>query len=142
VTAEPRIVVGAVIVQAGRVLAARRTRPSDLAGCWEFPGGKVEDGDDPQDALSREIRDELAASIAISGEVPADSAPWPISEKQILRLYVASLVQGEPRPGADHDALRWLTLDELDSVNWLPSDRLALSAVRSALAADASRPPR
>jgi 8-oxo-dGTP diphosphatase len=102
----------------------------------------VEDGEDPQDALSREIREELAASIAISGEIPADSAPWPISEKQILRLYVASLVQGEPRPGADHDALRWLTLDELESVNWLPSDRLALSAVRSALAADASRPPR
>lgn len=137
-TGEPRVVVGAVIVEAGRVLAARRTRPSDLAGCWEFPGGKVEDGEDPRNALIREVREELSATIAIGDEVAADGAPWPISEKYVLWLYVASLVQGEPRPGADHDAVRWLRLDELESVRWLASDRLALPGVRSVLAASAS----
>lgn len=136
-TAEPRVVVGAVIVEAGRVLAARRTGPSDLAGCWEFPGGKVEDGEDPRDALIREVREELSATIAIGDEVAADDAPWPISERYVLRLYVASVLQGELRPGADHDAVRWLALDELEPVNWLPTDRAALSAVRSVLAASA-----
>jgi 8-oxo-dGTP diphosphatase len=140
-TAGPRLVVGAVIVEAGRVLAARRTRPAESCGRWEFPGGKVEDGEDPRAALIREIREELAASIAISGEVVADCSPWRISAAYVLRLYVASLVQGEPQPGADHDALRWLALDALESLDWLPSDRLALPAVRAALSAGRPRRP-
>ena len=131
--AKPRVVVGAVIVRAGRVLAARRTRPAELAGYWEFPGGKTEDGEDPRDALVREITEELSASIEVHDELAGAGAPWPISEKYVLRLYLASVVHGEPRPGADHDLLRWLAADELDSVDWLASDRLALPAVRSAL---------
>jgi 8-oxo-dGTP diphosphatase len=141
VTEEPRIVVGAVIVEAGLVLAARRTRRSDLSGLWEFPGGKVEDDEDPRDALIRQIREELSASIAISKEVAPDGEPWRISEKYVLRLYLASVVCGELHPGADHDLLRWLAVDELESVNWLPSDRLALSAVRSKLASDTREQP-
>jgi 8-oxo-dGTP diphosphatase len=139
VTSEPRVVVGAVIVQAGRVLAARRTRPPDLARYWEFPGGKVEDGEDPRDALTREVAEELGASVAIGDEVVAATGPWTISEKYVLRLYVASLVEGEPKSGADHDALRWLAVDELDSVGWLPSDREALPAVRAIVGPSASK---
>jgi 8-oxo-dGTP diphosphatase len=139
VTSEPRVVVGAVIVQAGRVLAARRTRPPDLARYWEFPGGKVEDGEEPRNALAREVAEELGASVAIGDEVVAENGPWTISEKYVLRLYVASLVEGEPKPGADHDALRWLAFDELDSVGWLPSDREALPAVRAAVGPSASK---
>ena len=130
-SAEPRVVVGAVVVRAGQVLAARRTRPAELAGSWEFPGGKTEDGEDPRDALVREVAEELSASIEVHEEI--SGAPWPISEKYVLRLYLASVVHGEPRPGADHDLLRWLAADELDSLDWLASDRLALPAVRSAL---------
>ena len=130
--------VGAVIVESGRVLAARRTRPDDLAGFWEFPGGKAEDGEDPRDALVREIREELSASVAIDQEVSGMGAPWRISEKYVLRLYLASVVHGAPRPGADHDLVRWLAPDDRDSVNWLASDRAALPAVRSALASGAS----
>lgn len=132
-TSESRLVVGAVIVDAGRVLAARRVRPPDLAGLWEFPGGKVEDGEHPREALIREIREELSALIAVSDEVVAHGAPWQISEQYVLRLYLASVVQGEIRPGADHDSLQWLPLDELDSIEWLASDRLALPAVRLAV---------
>lgn len=131
---EPRVVVGAVIVEAGRVLAARRTCPGDLAGFWEFPGGKTEDGEDPQDALVREIREELSATVAIGQEVRGRDAPWRISEKYVLRLYLASVVHGALRPGADHDLVRWLAPEDLDSVNWLPSDRAALDTVRSVLA--------
>ena len=138
-SAKPRVVVGAVIVRAGRVLAARRTRPAELAGYWEFPGGKTEDGEDPRDALIREISEELAASIEVFDEVRGSGAPWPISDTYVLRLYLASVARGEPRPGADHDLLRWLAADELESVDWLSSDRLALPAVRSTL--KSSTPP-
>lgn len=134
-TVNPRVVVGAVIVEAGRILAARRIRPDNLANFWEFPGGKVEYGEDPRDALVREIREELSATVAIGQEVSGAGAPWRISQKYILRLYVASVVHGELQPGADHDLLRWLAPDDLDSINWLPSDRAALPAVRSALIA-------
>ena len=134
---KPRIVVGAVIVEGGRVLAARRTRPDNLANFWEFPGGKVEDGEDPRDALVREIREELSASVAIAAEVSGAGAAWRISEKYVLRLYLASVVRGTLRPGADHNLLRWLAPDELEAINWLPSDRAALPAVRAALASDA-----
>lgn len=137
-TVEPRVVVGAVIVEAGCVLAARRRRPDDLAGLWEFPGGKTEEGEDPRDALVREIREELSATVAISDEVNVDGAPWRISDDFVLRLYRASVTSGELRPGADHDVLRWLAIDELESVDWLPSDQLALPAVRSVLARSSS----
>jgi 8-oxo-dGTP diphosphatase len=137
VTLQPRVVVGAVLIEGGRVLAARRTRPAELAGRWEFPGGKTEDGEDPRTALVREIREELSASIEVTAEVVGAGSPWPISEAYVLRLYLAVVVDGELRPGADHDLLRWLAADELESVDWLPSDRLALPAVRAAL--DAAR---
>jgi 8-oxo-dGTP diphosphatase len=133
-TVEPSVVVGAVIVSGGRVLAARRTRPPDLAGSWEFPGGKVEPGEDPPAALAREIREELGAGIAVGEEVVGDAGPWRISGRYVLRLYVAIVTDGELRPGLDHDLLRWLAADELDAVAWLPSDALALPAVRAAVA--------
>jgi 8-oxo-dGTP diphosphatase len=130
-SAQPTVV-GAVIVADGRVLAARRTRPADLAGYWEFPGGKVEPGEDPRAALIREIDEELAATIVVHYEVGDE--PWTISETHVLRLFLCSITCGEPRPGSDHDELRWLASADLESVEWLPSDRMALEAVRSAFA--------
>lgn len=134
--AHPQVVVGAVIVDGGRVLAARRARPADLAGRWEFPGGKVEGDESPQEALSREVREELSAFIAVVGEVTGEGSPWRISGDYVLRLFRASVVRGEPTPGTDHDCLRWLEPDELAALEWLPSDRQALPAVRAALPDD------
>jgi 8-oxo-dGTP diphosphatase len=131
-TNSPLTVVGAVIVEDGRVLAARRTRPADLAGYWEFPGGKVEPGEDPRTALAREIDEELGASIVVLDEIGDE--PWVISEKYVLRLFDASVACGELQPGSDHDELRWLTPAELESIDWLSSDRAALGDVRSAIA--------
>jgi 8-oxo-dGTP diphosphatase len=142
VTEERQVVVGAVIVDAGRVLAARRTRPADLAGHWEFPGGKAEVGEDPRDALVREIREELSASVAVGDEVRGDGAGWPISAGYVLRLFRASVVAGELQPGTDHDLLRWLAPDDLESLDWLPSDRLALPVVRASVSSDPVPRPR
>jgi 8-oxo-dGTP diphosphatase len=127
----PQTVVGAVIVDAGRVLAARRIQPAELAGHWEFPGGKVEPGENPGDALTREIREELGATIEVGPEVVDSASPWRISDKYMLRLFLASLIDGDLVPGADHDLLQWVPLADLDRVVWLPPDRLALGAVRA-----------
>ena len=127
------VVVGAVIVRDGRVLAARRTRPAELAGQWEFPGGKVEEGENLSEALVRELREELSSTISVMGEVRDAGSPWRISDKHVLRLFLATVVAGEPTPGTDHDQLRWLLPARLGDVAWLPSDRLALSAVRRAV---------
>lgn len=127
------IVVGAVIVREGLVLAARRTRPVELAGQWEFPGGKVEHGEDLSAAVVREIGEELHARISVLDEVIDDHSPWRISDKHVLRLFLAALVSEQPALGDDHDEIRWLHPAELSALDWLPSDRLALPAVRRAV---------
>lgn len=126
-----RTVVGAIITDAGRVLAARRTYPPDLAGLWEFPGGKVESGELPEAALKREVAEELDCRIEVTAEV--ESGPWRISDTYVLRLFVTTLIEGQPKPGRDHDLLRWLDLGDVESVDWLPSDRAALRAVQAGL---------
>ncbi len=126
--------VGAIIVdsltQPDRVLAARRSRPAELAGRWEFPGGKVEPGETPQDALVREIGEELGVEIRVGDEV---GNTWPINDRLYLRLFLAEIIDGELTPGETHDAVRWLTLGELDSVPWLPADAQALPTLISQL---------
>jgi 8-oxo-dGTP diphosphatase len=132
----PQTVVGAIIVdrfeRPSYVVAARRTTPADLAGRWEFPGGKVEPGETPEAALVREIREELGVAIEVGPELDGPAGGWPISEKYVLRLYLAVVTDGTLHSSADHDELRRLTAGELDEVDWLPSDRLALPAVARA----------
>ncbi|HZE50307.1 MAG TPA: (deoxy)nucleoside triphosphate pyrophosphohydrolase [Jatrophihabitantaceae bacterium] len=124
-----RVVVGAAIVRAGRVLAARRSAPAALAGGWEFPGGKVEPGESPAAALARECREELGVQIAVGELLGAAD----IAAGFVLHVHVAELIAGEPQPLQDHDELRWLAGDELEDVPWLPADRPVLGALRERL---------
>ena len=105
-----------------RVLAARRTEPPALAGGWEFPGGKVESGEAPEDAARRETLEELGVRVRLGGRIGSD---WPLRGRYVLRLWWAQLLpgEGEPRPLQDHDELRWLTADQLADVAWLSADR-------------------
>ena len=131
----PQTVVGAVVVADGRVLAARRTRPPELAGHWEFPGGKVEPDEDPAVALRREIAEELDLAVTVGVELAGPDGAWPISSAYELRLFVTAVADDRrPTAGADHDQLRWLGPAELDSVAWLPADRQALGAVAAYIA--------
>jgi len=126
-----RIVVGAALLSGGRVLAARRSAPADLAGRWEFPGGKVEPGESPQQALERELHEELGVRARSGRRLPGRSL---VRADLELQIWTAELLGGEPSPLQDHSELRWLAARELETVDWLPQDRFALPAVAAELA--------
>ena len=125
------LVMGAAIIDRGRVLAARRTTPEHARGLWEFPGGKVEHGEDPLAAIVREVREELACEIDVVGHLDGEQ---PIKDGYTLRVAVAELVSGEPVPN-EHDAIRWLGPEELDLVRWLDPDVPFLPELRARLEA-------
>ncbi len=127
------VVVGAALIHDGRVLAARRSAPSDVAGGWEFPGGKVEPGESDSEAVVRECQEELGVTVVAGRRIGEDV---PLKPGYVLRVLAARLVDGagEPQPLEDHDVLRWLGADELDEVAWLDADRPFLPGVRGLLA--------
>lgn len=134
-----RLVVGAALLRGGRVLAARRVGPLALAGRWELPGGKVEPGERPEDALVRELAEELGVDVEVTGWLTARAD---LGEGRALRVGVARVVGGDPEPdGVSHDALRWLAVDELEgdaAPHWLDSDTVFLPELRTVLAAEAA----
>ncbi|MFE1952742.1 (deoxy)nucleoside triphosphate pyrophosphohydrolase [Streptomyces sp. NPDC059524] len=122
----PVVVVAAALYDsAGRLLAARRSAPPELAGRWELPGGKVEPGEPPERALVRELREELGVAAEPVARVPGE---WPLKPGYVLRVWRTRLLSGEPEPLEDHDALRWLEPDEVWSVDWLDQDVPAVAA--------------
>ncbi|MGW5442952.1 (deoxy)nucleoside triphosphate pyrophosphohydrolase [Streptomyces asiaticus] len=130
-----RVVVGGAVFDRGRLLAARRSAPPELAGRWELPGGKTEPGETPRAALVRELREELGVEVEPLEPLPGE---WPLKPGYVLRVWTAALRSGEPRPLQDHDELRWLPPDRVDEVDWLDEDRPAVAeAVRRLRAGDA-----
>ncbi|WP_433722020.1 (deoxy)nucleoside triphosphate pyrophosphohydrolase [Actinoplanes sp. CA-051413] len=117
----PRVIVAAVIVQDGRVLACERSAPPEVAGRWEFPGGKVEPGETDAQALARECAEELGVRVAVGARVGPDV---PLAHgRAVLRVFTVTLLNGDEPRALEHTAMRWLSADELDSVPWLPADR-------------------
>lgn len=127
------LVMGAAIIDRGRVLAARRTTPEHTRGLWEFPGGKVERDESPDAAIVREIREELGCEVAVVGHLEGEQ---PVKDGYTLRVAVARLVSGEPVPH-EHDAVRWLGADALDRVTWLEPDVPFLDELRRRLVVSA-----
>ncbi|MFG2294808.1 (deoxy)nucleoside triphosphate pyrophosphohydrolase [Streptomyces sp. NPDC048603] len=119
-----RVVVGGALFHDGRLLAARRSAPPELAGRWELPGGKAEPGETGPDALVRELREELGVETEALERIPGE---WPLKPGLVLHVWTARLLSGAPEPLEDHDELRWLAPDELDSVDWLDQDRPAVA---------------
>ncbi len=127
-----REVVGVALVEGGRVLAARRSAPPALAGLWELPGGKVEKGEAPETTAVREIAEELGCGIEVTGWLDGRTA---ITEGLLLRVATARLTDGDPVPN-EHDAVRWLSADQLDEVTWTAADLPFLPALRDLVGAD------
>ncbi len=125
-------VVAAVIRRGNKIFATQRGYGEYKDG-WEFPGGKVEPRESPRDALVREIKEELDADIEVGDKiltVNQDYTGFYLS----MDCFWASLNEGEQLKLLEHEAARWLTCDELDSVEWLPADVKVVEAIRKALA--------
>jgi len=139
-----RLVVGAAIVddleRPTRLLSARRTEPSALAGGWELPGGKVDEGESPLSALHREVLEELGVRIHLGVHVPGPlpGSTWPLGDRFEMLVWLAEVVEGVPAPIEDHDELRWLDLGDLRAVGWLPADLPIVERLEAMFA----RPPR
>ncbi|TDD16387.1 (deoxy)nucleoside triphosphate pyrophosphohydrolase [Nonomuraea diastatica] len=124
------VVVAAVIVApGGRVLAAQRAEPAALAGGWEFPGGKVDPGENERVALVRECREELGVEIAVGERVGGD---WPLSPGYVMRVWLCSLISGVPE-AKEHLALRWLGPGDYYDVDWLGADLPIMKTVENLL---------
>lgn len=119
------VVVGAAIISEGRLLAAQRAEPPELAGGWELPGGKVDPDETDEAALIRECAEELGVTVRLAARIGGD---WPLGGKSVLRVWTAAIVEGVPQ-ALEHLALRWLTADELYDVDWIPGDLPVVEAL-------------
>ena len=127
-----QVVVGVALLDGvGRVLAAQRNEPPQLAGFWELPGGKVEPGEDERAALIRECDEELGVTVELGDRIGPD---LPIGAAGVLRVWSGRVLAGvlEAR---EHDELRWLGAGSLESVEWLPADLPLLPHLREVLLA-------
>ncbi len=114
-------VVGAVIQRESTVFAARRNPERSAGGLWEFPGGKVEPDESPEEALARELREELSVDVSVGPFI--DQSVSEVAGATIeLSCYTAALIAEEPVSSTDHDAMTWVDLDELDQLEWAPGD--------------------
>jgi 8-oxo-dGTP diphosphatase len=123
------------------LLVARRSAPEKLAGLWEFPGGKVEPGEDPEAALCRELFEELGIGVRLGPELPAEAAGgWPLNDRASMRVWFAEIAHGEPQPLEDHDELRWVSVadqDEVLKLPWIPADFPIVRALLATLSVPA-----
>lgn len=123
-------VVAAIIIKEGQVFATQRGY-GEWQGWWEFPGGKIESGECPKDALVREIREELDAEIEV-GEL-LETVEWDYPDFHLtMHCFICSLLS-ESMHLNEHEAAAWLTYETLGSVKWLPADEGILSLIEELL---------
>jgi mutator protein MutT len=120
-------VVAGVVFDAGRVMIARRSARLRMGGLWEFPGGKVEPGENDEAALKRELLEELGITVAVHefiGESSHDDGRGPL----VLVAYRCTIESGDLSL-RDHDAVRWVEPDRFDDFSFAPADRPLLALV-------------
>jgi len=122
-------VVGAVVIRNGLVLCAKRGKHGSLPGLWEFPGGKIERGELPSGALIREIKEELAVSIAVGDEIVTTTHEYEFGVVSLTTFY-CTLLAGAPVP-LEHAEIAWLGPADLMTVQWAPADIPAVQRVQA-----------
>ena len=123
-------VVAAVIIHGGKVFATQRGY-GEFKDKWEFPGGKVEPGETPEQALAREIREELDTAIEVGTLIDTIETDYPNFHLS-MGCYFCTVKEGHLTL-LEHEAAKWLDAEHLESVDWLPADRSLLPAIRSEL---------
>jgi 8-oxo-dGTP diphosphatase len=129
------VVAAAVVVERARVLLTQRKRGTHLAGLWEFPGGKVHAGEDPRDAVARELREELGIAVRAGEIVDVTFHRYEEDDKAVLLLFFEATRQPEsPEPRAlDVAAFRWASRQELRPELFPPADVGVLRKVEARL---------
>ena len=123
-------VVAAIIIRDGKIFATQRGY-GEWKGWWEFPGGKIEPGECPQEALVREIREELDADIEV-GEL-LETVEWDSPDFHLkMHCFICSLVSESVHLN-EHEAAAWLTRETLCSVKWLPADEGLVDNIKNLL---------
>lgn len=125
----PIRVVGAVFHDGERFLACRKKPGKPLEGHWEFPGGKIEPGETPEQALAREIREELNLIAEVGQKVTTTTYEYEFATIELTTFY-CTLVDGDLRL-TDHDATKWVTSTEAAHLTWAPADIPAVEAIAS-----------
>lgn len=113
-------VVCALIERQDRLLVAKRAPGKSMPGLWEFPGGKIQDGETPEDAIVREIREELGCNVRPIQSLPAHTHAYPELTVTLVP-YVCDVIDGEPR-ALEHAQLRWASKKELRELEWAAAD--------------------
>lgn len=121
-------VVAAIIRRGDKIFATQRGY-GDFKDWWEFPGGKMEAGETPEEALKREIREELSTEISVDEFLCTVEYDYPAFHLT-MHCYLCSLLT-EALHLNEHEAAKWLTKDDLDSVNWLPADKYVIERLKT-----------
>ena len=121
-------VVAAVIMDGNKVFATARGY-GEYKGWWEFPGGKIEEGETPEDALVREIREELDTDIQVGRKITTVEYDYPTFHLS-MDCFWCSIISGDLKLKEAEDA-RWLTRESIESVQWLPADLEVVRMIKS-----------
>lgn len=124
-------VVAAIIRDGDRILSTMRGH-GEYRGFWEFPGGKIEEGETPEEAVVREIKEELNADIEVGEMLTQIEFDYPDFHLS-MSCFWAVLKEGSSITLLEHDAAKWLAPEELDSVGWLPADEDVIKAIKASL---------